>query len=493
MKRTTRSLTRLVGFPISLLLAFGHAHAATELGWDLSYQRALQAQHMGSQEFMPIWIARYPKRPIHQKLQEYKGEAIEASLLIEKPDSHAGDPLAHWFVLTKRGAKACSFHEKFMNEPCKDLDRAKMARFIKEVSAFSVLPPQDSKEMAIGKDHKGEPILLNYIGFLSVYQHGVVSQRPIAALEMGEVTGLPAWAHDPQTGRLNRAMEKLFLSDEAFKQRQVAEQMQARQQALLEAVRTGDIDAAAKLLDQGVPMAAPAGDSPWSLLAAAAGKGQIKMVDFLLERGAKIDAVESAALKSAVAARDMAMLAHLLGKGAKVDPPEDSLNAYHHVYESALGLAVSLGYLDVAEWLIGKGADVNIRQATPIISVAVTTRNLALMELLLAHGANPNGLEEAPDRAPLRVLMYGSGNLSGLPTDPKALQQIEQTEASLAVFVRRLVAAGADVNLADKGCQTPYQEASDRHSKGMTALLIELGADPKAGQACEARRRCETR
>jgi hypothetical protein len=80
----TRSLPRLACVAaVSLFAALPVAHAAPDLQWDLSYESALRAHPVAENEFLRFWPARYPQRPIHERLASYSGEPIEASLLIE--------------------------------------------------------------------------------------------------------------------------------------------------------------------------------------------------------------------------------------------------------------------------------------------------------------------------------------------------------------------------------------------------------------------------
>ena len=493
MPRLARSRGLSGLFAVSYLLPSTLVFAGADLGWDLSYQAAIQNQKMDAREFLPYWISVHPTRPVHTKMQAYVGEAIEGSVLIEKPDSHAGSPMATWFIRTRTSAIVCSFHEKFMSNPCEPLDPKKMDQFIQELRGFAALPaPKDPSKAVIGNARDDQAIFFNYVGFLSIYQHGTTVQRPIAMVE--RFIPIPGRAPDldPQAGRLDRAIARLVLDDSAFVKRQAEIEAWSRRGRLTEAVRQGKLNEVNQLLDQGEPVNAEDWDTP-PLLATAAGQGQTAIVELLLKRGAKINAMESAALKAAVQAKDMPMVTLLLNRGAAVDPSKDSLNAYQRVYQSPLGLAVHSGQFEMAKYLIDKGADVNLEQSTLILSKAVINKDLRMVDLLLEHGANPNGMDRDDSTSPLITLMGYSGRLGGLPQEAEALQQIGMTEVRLSLIARHLVAGGANVNLATRSCQTAYLEARDHHSTTMTALLLELGADPKAHEACEAARMSEAR
>lgn len=469
------------------LLIASMSLASPDLKWDLSYQTALKNYPIGDNEFMSFWPSRYPKRPIHDKLASYAGDEIEASLLIEQPDGHTGDPSATWFIKTKSSAQACSFHPKHLNEPCKQLDPARTEAFIREVMNFAPLQFAPSNEAKIG-DLGGQPILLNYMGFVSVYVDGRALQRPIAILERSDSALAMGKAHDEQAGRLSRALAKALLTPQEYQQREMELTQQVRQRDFNEAVRKGDLDTMRALLDQGARFE-EAGNTGSPAIAIAAQAGQKDAVEFLLQRGASIDATESSALKAAVRAGNGGMVDYLLSKGANIDPPKTSLNAYGKIYETALGAAVSTKNLDMARLLISRGAEVNAPQSRPIIAVAAVNRDLAMMDLLIVNGAKPDLEDESNHKTALMLLMDYAGNLGGWPKEEAKQRAILQTEAELEKVVRKLVAAGADVNRLDRICQTAYGEAQTRHSEGMMRLLVELGADPELHKQCWARRK----
>lgn len=478
---------------MSICLAFvapSQAASEADLKWDLSYKSALKANPIAQNEFMQIWASRYPSRPIHTKLGSYAGEPIEASLLIETPDGHTGDPSASWFIKTRSTVTLCEFHPKYMNKPCRTLDPSRVENFIREVMRFKKLPPQLSEQNVIEKAADGKTILLNYMGYLSVYVDGKSLQRPIALLEWGESNVMPGEKPDPETGRLGREIAKLMLSDADFKKRQIELDAHARQQLFDDAVRRGDLEKMRTMLDT-----ASSGERNISVdavtraLVIAAQNGQQRAVDFLLTRGAKIDANESAALKAAVQADDLEMIKHLLDKGAQVDPPKESLNSYGMIYQSALGLAVRLHKEQTARLLIGRGADVNINQSPAIVASAVIGGDLAIADLILGSGAKPDQVTRDDSRTALMSLMMDSGALSGWPQDPEQQKAILKREAGLEAMVRRLVLAGANVNFITSTCYTAYQEASNRHSEGMKNLLVSLGADANLQQLCIERQK----
>ena len=91
------------------------------------------------------------------------------------------------------------------------------------------------------------------------------------------------------------------------------------------------------------------------------------------------------ALHIATTRRDLTWMQFLMAKGANVNTP----NAKG---ETALVVAVNLGFNEGVELLVGSGAAVDARNRTgetPLIT-AVHNRNVGLMRLLLKAGADPD-------------------------------------------------------------------------------------------------------
>jgi ankyrin repeat protein len=90
------------------------------------------------------------------------------------------------------------------------------------------------------------------------------------------------------------------------------------------------------------------------------------------------------ALHILVRGRDLNWMAFLVGKRANP-------NIQNSRGETPLNLAAQIGWLEGAEFLISRGAAVdlaNSRGETPLI-MAVHARDIAMVRLLLAQGANP--------------------------------------------------------------------------------------------------------
>jgi len=119
-----------------------------------------------------------------------------------------------------------------------------------------------------------------------------------------------------------------------------------------------------------------------------------KVMEYIQKNGAGIvnakDGSGNTALILAITDRSEDYTAFLLNQGA--DP-----NLQGKGGDTPLIAAARIGYEDAAEWLLGQGAKVdgtNRMGETPLI-IAVQQRQLPLVRLLLAAGANP----DKPDSA----------------------------------------------------------------------------------------------
>ncbi|MES2259205.1 MAG: hypothetical protein V4724_11830 [Pseudomonadota bacterium] len=216
--RTRRTIA--VAALLSTAAIGGDVLAAADLHWDLTYQAALNAYPIDENEFMQYWIKDYPERPIHEKLAAYAGETIEASLLIEGPDGHAGEPQGRWFIKTRSSVQACWFHAKSSSPPCQTLDPARFDVFIREVMNFKPLEIQPAQQVETGKAPEDKPLLINYIAFLSIYLDGKTLQRPIALAELIESGDMPGVKAGADGARIERAITRVMLSDEELQKQQ---------------------------------------------------------------------------------------------------------------------------------------------------------------------------------------------------------------------------------------------------------------------------------
>jgi ankyrin repeat protein len=158
-----------------------------------------------------------------------------------------------------------------------------------------------------------------------------------------------------------------------------------------------------------------------TLLSKAALKGQVKVVNYLLDHGAEVDA-GFPALSQAARAGNRAMVELLLGRGANVNNPSE-------YGRTALTMAAEQGFI-------------------------------AVVEVLLAHKADPNAVDSRNGRTALySTLMNGQDKCA-----------------------RRLIAAGAQVNTEALNGTTALSLVAERGWTEMAKTLLEAKADPNAGK-----------
>lgn len=486
-----------------LALAAGGATAVTpaELKWDMSYRVARQSHPISPQEYMQFWPRDDANRPILRAMAAYQGEPIEAALLIERPDLdtletpaglYAAGSSATWIVKTRGTAQLCVLQTKRPNEPCQQLDPQKVETMVRAVLAFRPMPPNPNGDKnQLDEMPDGRPLLINYPGFVSAYIDGVAVQRAIAMPEWIEGHYPAGPPPGPDSGRLQVALARLTLSEVDFAKRQAQFEIDERGPRFESAVERGDERAMAELLaaDTGPDGANVLLTEP-RLIAAAAGSGQKGAIEFLLRHGAKIDSEESAALKTAVEADNVDMVEFLLSKGAKVDPPKDSLGEDGKVGESALARAVDLHHEAMARLLIRRGADVNLAQSRPVLSVAAGGNDYALTDLLMKSGARPNELSEGGRDSAIHYALRAGRQPNGWGKSAEQLErQAVRVEQTTERIVRRLVAGGANPNLIDGDCRTAYSMLDGADNPKLKALLLSLGADSALHLRCEQRRR----
>lgn len=245
----------------------------------------------------------------------------------------------------------------------------------------------------------------------------------------------------------------------------------ASAQALLDAVRARNDQEVSRLLAAGADVneADPLGTT---LLMWAARYGDAALVERLIEAGAMPNAEnvfgvtpmsEAALIGSAPVIRE------LLAAGVDADSP-------NREGETALMLVVRTGQLAAAELLIEAGADVDAKErwaGQTALMWAGAQLQPKMVKLLLAHGA------EVDARSAVREW---TRKVSSEPR-PKELAQGGLTPLMFAArtgcieCAELLLAAGADINLADPYGVTPLVVAALNLQNDFAAYLVEKGAD----------------
>jgi 7,8-dihydropterin-6-yl-methyl-4-(beta-D-ribofuranosyl)aminobenzene 5'-phosphate synthase len=193
-------------------------------------------------------------------------------------------------------------------------------------------------------------------------------------------------------------------------------------------------------------------ESGGTLLHYAAYGEQTAVMDFLLEKGAKIDAKDkqgNTPLIWSVANGKKDSLVYLLDKGADMNLKDSRGNSVLHI-------AVARGHKAVVEYLITRKCDINSTNqngTTPLI-FSITQRKPDIMIYLLNHGANPK-LKDNNDFSALRIsILFGN------------LEAVEQ-----------LLSHGANPSEKYGDDITPLHIACEEDQSDIAELLIKKGAN----------------
>ena len=166
-------------------------------------------------------------------------------------------------------------------------------------------------------------------------------------------------------------------------------------------------------------------------------------------------------LYRALVLENQLMVDTMLGLGANA-------NANDHRGDPLLITAMSVGSRSAALSLIKAGANPNARDTTgkSVLSYAVYLKQADIIAALLTAGADVNAPSEATDGgdpAPPIFMAIKSGNLA---------------------IVQQLIAAGANVNARDKQGSTPLHRAvltqPAEFATGLVTTLLRAKADPNA-------------
>ena len=216
------------------------------------------------------------------------------------------------------------------------------------------------------------------------------------------------------------------------------------EEKFIEAVRSGNLEAARGLLDQDSNLFHVKSELAPSLVLLAMYYGQPEMADLLIERGAVLDIFDAAACGRL----------EIVEKLVTEEPGR--ANAIAMDGYQPLGLACFFGHLEVAEFLLENGAKVNSpshnRMRVMPLHSSVARQDLAISRMLLEHGADVNAAQ-ADDAAPMHEAA-GNGQLE---------------------MAQLLLKFGADVNQKMSDGVTPLAVAEKAGHSEMTEFLKAHG------------------
>lgn len=187
----------------------------------------------------------------------------------------------------------------------------------------------------------------------------------------------------------------------------------------------------------------------------AAKSGDIQTVRELLSGGidinAELDEYGATALHWAVVKGQEKIAELLVSKGARLDQKNRD-------HDTPLHLAVAFGHTDIVELLLSKGAAIDERRKdgfTPLYT-AVNRNEKAIAQILIASGATV----DAKGNDSITPLYQASGR-------------------NLPDMVALLLSNGADPNLRNKDGDTPLHIAAAYDNKDIVELLLSGGANPQ--------------
>lgn len=226
------------------------------------------------------------------------------------------------------------------------------------------------------------------------------------------------------------------------------------------------------------------------LLYSALGKADVKRLVSALElvdQKERDDVLLYALSQSSTPPIDIVRV--LLDKGANVNPETN--------YRTPLMHAADKGYADIVVLLLARGAKVNVQtgEGTALME-AVTSGHVEIMKLLIAAGADVKAVHRTGD--PILVMAAAQRNYSkpsvepnaevvqlllAHGADPNARAQYGRTALMLANTpskVKLLVAKGAQVEAKDEDGKTALMRAASRGEPDVVSALLASGANVNA-------------
>ncbi|XP_031786072.1 ankyrin repeat and KH domain-containing protein mask isoform X3 [Nasonia vitripennis] len=254
--------------------------------------------------------------------------------------------------------------------------------------------------------------------------------------------------------------------------------------ALMEASMDGHVEVARLLLDSGAQVNMPT-DSFESPLTLAACGGHVDLAMLLIERGANIEEVNDEGytpLMEAAREGHEEMVALLLSQGANINAQTEETQ------ETALTLACCGGFLEVADFLIKAGADIELGASTPLMEAA-QEGHLDLVRYLLETNANVHAQTQTGDTALTYACENGHTDVADLllqfgadlehESEGGRTPLMKACRAGHLCTVQFLISKRADVNRqTTNNDHTPLSLACAGGHLAVVELLLSQSADP---------------
>jgi len=212
------------------------------------------------------------------------------------------------------------------------------------------------------------------------------------------------------------------------------------------AIEAGSTVEVTRLLDASPALVNARDENGLSAVLTAAYYQESDIAKLLVQRGAELSVFEACAVGELSRVKEW------------VERQPDLINAYAPDGFQPLGLAAFFGHIDVVEFLLSKGAEVNSPSRNPMrvmpLHSAIANKHTDIVKLLLDHGADVNAAQ-ADDFTPLH----------------------ESAQNDMLDVTRWLLDHGASLNprLASNG-KTPLALAIEHKHESVAELLQQHGA-----------------
>ncbi|XP_026474601.1 ankyrin repeat domain-containing protein 17-like isoform X4 [Ctenocephalides felis] len=254
--------------------------------------------------------------------------------------------------------------------------------------------------------------------------------------------------------------------------------------ALMEASMDGHVEVARLLLDSGAQVNMPT-DSFESPLTLAACGGHVDLAMLLIERGANIEEVNDEGytpLMEAAREGHEEMVGLLLSQGANINAQTEETQ------ETALTLACCGGFLEVADYLIKAGANIELGASTPLMEAA-QEGHLDLVRYLLEVNADVHTQTQTGDTALTYACENGHTDVAELllqygadlehESEGGRTPLMKACRAGHICTVKFLISKHADVNRqTTNNDHTPLSLACAGGHQQVVETLLKLCADP---------------
>ncbi len=209
--------------------------------------------------------------------------------------------------------------------------------------------------------------------------------------------------------------------------------------ALVYAAMHGKLDEVKRLLDDGVDANSTDGSGETALIKAC-GNGHVEIVELLLEHGADVHIATRGGFKPINLANTGEIVRMLRKAGAEVDI-------------ESLADAVAYGDAECVQKMIDEGIDVNANGNCQTLSTASYYGYEDILDILLRANIQVDG------EVGRKALYYAA-------------------EKGYTSIVRKLIAAGAEVNPKNSDDEAAIAAAAQNHHMDIVEMLIHAGADP---------------